>query len=72
MLIKWWKRKRNSKKAAAILRRLLTAGEKGLPEINIEFGYVNSIPEETAKKQVAAYYKQINTAANVRGIRLLN
>ena len=62
----------NSKKAAAILRRLLTAGEKELPEVNIEFGYDNSIPKETAKKQVAAYYKQINTVANARGIRLLN
>lgn len=72
MIFKWWICKKNNKKAAAILRRLLTAGEKGLSEVNIEFGYVNSIPEETAKKQVAAYYKQINTAANVRGIRLLN
>lgn len=41
MIFKWWIRKKNSKKAAAILRRLLTAGEKGLPEVNIEFGYVS-------------------------------
>jgi hypothetical protein len=36
--------KENSKKAAAILRRLLTAGEKGLPEVNIEFGYAKQNP----------------------------
>lgn len=50
MLIKWWKRKRNSKKAAATLRRLLDADEKKLPEANIEFNYVNSIPGEAEKK----------------------
>lgn len=32
-------KKENSKKAAAFLRRLLTADEKDLPGINIKFGY---------------------------------
>lgn len=32
MLIKRWKQKRNNKKAAAVLRRLLSADEKDLPE----------------------------------------
>lgn len=50
MLLKWWKRKRNSKKAAEMLRRLLNADEKELLEANIEFGYTNSIPREAAKK----------------------
>ena len=50
MLLKWWKRKRNSKKAAATLRRLLNADEKKLPGVNIEFDYVNSIPGEATKK----------------------
>ena len=59
MFFKWWIHKKNSKKAAAILRRLLTAGGKGLPEINIEFGYVNSIPEETAKNRAKELYTWI-------------
>ena len=36
-------KKENSKKAAAFLRRLLTADEKDLPEINIEFGYQSEV-----------------------------
>ena len=64
--------KKNSKKADAILRRLLSTNEKDLPEANIEFTYVKTIPEEAAKKQAATYYRQICKVANAKGIRCLN
>lgn len=53
MFFKWWIHKKNSKKAAAILRRLLTAGGKGLPEMELEeqektYGHQYTV-EETIK-----------------------
>lgn len=41
----------NSKKAAAILRRLLAAGEKELPEVNIEFGYAKRLQHKKWDKE---------------------
>lgn len=72
MCLRNWVQKRNSKKAAAMLRRLLTVDEKELPGNGIVLTYEKTILEETAKKQAAAYCKQINKVASAQGIHCLN